>query len=658
MALVEQLRVRRPEHRPDPPPVRRLSRDLTAPTLPRLPAPASRRYRDSHPRTDTQATPTESTPCPSLALLAGSRSRSSCSRRPGGLPDLRRRPLRADHRSDLRGEAAVPAASRLPAEAGGEDVRFTTADGLRARRHLSSGDRTGARPGVIVFCHEYLSDRWSYPALRRSAARPRLRRLHVRLPEPRRERARPELPPAPVGDRPRGARPRGRAGLPAVAPRPRSGRGSASSASAGVGAPPWCVAAADPDVWGVITDGAVPDPRHDARLHPPLGRDLRRQPVSLEAACRRWVFQFVGWAGRVRSERRLNCRFPDVETAVGPALAPPLAHDPRREGRLHRPRDRPGPLRRGRRAKELWIVPEAKHNRCREVAPEAYDERVAGFFLAASRRRARGHASRGARTPGRGRRGASHDELARRCRGPGAAELASRRSIRRLADIARCLGALPCAHGPGRTRFGPRRVGRSARDADAGDPHRLFGSWIRGCDVRSGRRSSACRSSADRAAAGAGHSSSRPRAPTRSSATCSCAGSPGTPTASSAATTTSARSARPPTSAARCRSAATTGHEPYIERVRQGDLGALFGAGHRSPDVRDDLGHDEPAQDDPRHRGVARRLPRRLDDLGHPGLRRAPRHASSAASSRSSNSPATGARASRPPASPAARSPA
>ena len=42
-------------------------------------------------------------------------------------------------------------------------------------------------------------------------------------------------------------------------------------------------------------------------------------------------------------------------------------------------------------------------------------------------------------------------------------------------------------------------------------------------------------------------------------------------------------------------------HEPYIDRVRQGDTNALFGRGHRSPDVRDDLGHDQPAQDDSGH---------------------------------------------------------
>jgi hypothetical protein len=30
--------------------------------------------------------------------------------------------------------------------------------------------------------------------------------------------------------------------------------------------------------------------------------------------------------------------------------------------------------------KELWIVPRAKHNRCREVEPEAYADRVVSFL--------------------------------------------------------------------------------------------------------------------------------------------------------------------------------------------------------------------------------------------------------------------------------------
>jgi uncharacterized protein len=44
---------------------------------------------------------------------------------------------------------------------GGEDVRFRTKDGLSlAGTYLKA--RTPYRSGVVVFCHEYLSDRWSF----------------------------------------------------------------------------------------------------------------------------------------------------------------------------------------------------------------------------------------------------------------------------------------------------------------------------------------------------------------------------------------------------------------------------------------------------------------------------------------------------------------
>ena len=61
-------------------------------------------------------------------------------------------------------------------------------------------------------------------------------------------------------------------------------------------------------------------------------------------------------------------------------------------------------------------------------------------------------------------------------------------------------------------------------------------------------------------------------------------------------------------------------HEPYIDRVRQGDTNALFGHGTEVLDVRDDLGHDQPSQDDSGHHRSSRRLPRGLDDLGYPGV--------------------------------------
>ena len=39
---------------------------------------------------------------------------------------------------------------------------FTTDDGLSTRGKLPRGPADPTQAGVLVFCHEYLSDRWSY----------------------------------------------------------------------------------------------------------------------------------------------------------------------------------------------------------------------------------------------------------------------------------------------------------------------------------------------------------------------------------------------------------------------------------------------------------------------------------------------------------------
>ena len=93
-----------------------------------------------------------------------------------------------------------------------------------------------------------------------------------------------------------------------------------------------------------------------------------------------WIYSFLGWVSRLRSQRRLNCRFPDIETAVAPPLAAPVADDPRRARCLHRAGDRPLLFALAREPKEIWLVPDAKHNRCRECEPEAYAARVIEFL--------------------------------------------------------------------------------------------------------------------------------------------------------------------------------------------------------------------------------------------------------------------------------------
>lgn len=93
-----------------------------------------------------------------------------------------------------------------------------------------------------------------------------------------------------------------------------------------------------------------------------------------------WLFGFLAWRGRRGTERSLNCRFPGVESAVS-RLAP------RPWLMIHGQRDTyigseiaRDLFEHGEDPKELWLVPNAKHNRCRETAPDAYAAKLVGFL--------------------------------------------------------------------------------------------------------------------------------------------------------------------------------------------------------------------------------------------------------------------------------------
>ena len=124
----EQLRLRRPEHRPDPAHGSPADDGVAARCCARLPEsrPIASRFAPSN---RPPATSPESHTCPvprscSLVVLL-----ARGPRRPGGVPGLPGHPLRPDHRPDLRGEA-VFLPLRVAPEAGGEEVRFPTSDGL------------------------------------------------------------------------------------------------------------------------------------------------------------------------------------------------------------------------------------------------------------------------------------------------------------------------------------------------------------------------------------------------------------------------------------------------------------------------------------------------------------------------------------------------
>ena len=93
-----------------------------------------------------------------------------------------------------------------------------------------------------------------------------------------------------------------------------------------------------------------------------------------------WLFDFVSWAGRVRTQRRLGRKFADVERSITKLAPRPLLMIHGEKDNYIGPTIAKALFACAREPKELWIVPKAKHNRCREVDPRGYRERVEGFF--------------------------------------------------------------------------------------------------------------------------------------------------------------------------------------------------------------------------------------------------------------------------------------
>ncbi len=261
---------------------------------------------------------------------------------------------------------------------GGDDVRFRTSDDFELVGTYFRA-RTLRRTGVIVFCHEYLSDRWgalsyvdhlrdqgfdlfsfdfrnhgesavdpSYSPLQWVTDR-ELTDLNAALAY---LRTRPDADPAGVG-------------LFGVS------RGGGTAL---------CVAGRDPRVWGVITDGAFPTRGtmqayilRWAEIY--VGSRFLWKTVLPVA-----VFDLLGWVSRRRTEFKLGCRYASVERGVARL-------SPRPWLAIHGGRDNyigvdiaKGLFKRAGEPKELWVVEGAKHNRCREKDPVAYPERVSSFL--------------------------------------------------------------------------------------------------------------------------------------------------------------------------------------------------------------------------------------------------------------------------------------
>jgi pimeloyl-ACP methyl ester carboxylesterase len=266
---------------------------------------------------------------------------------------------------------------RVGPAARGEAVEFRTADGLRlAGTYLRA--RTPSRAGVMIYCHEFLSDRWSYRPyidhLRdlgfdiftfdfrnhgESESEPGYEPMHWASDREVRDlraalaylRTRPDRDPSGFG-----LFGVSRGGTSALLTTPR-----------------------ERDVWGVITDGAFPTigtmmvfVLRWAELY--LPNPIVRNSIP------KWLYRILARAGRRRSEWRRGCRFPDVEKAVARLAPRPWLMIHGQRDTYIRPEIAEELFERGNGPKEIWLVPDAKHNRCREREPEAYAGRLLDFI--------------------------------------------------------------------------------------------------------------------------------------------------------------------------------------------------------------------------------------------------------------------------------------
>ena len=203
--------------------------------------------------------------------------------RAGGVPDLCRRSAtrRSSAGSSRRSRSSCRSASPPADRRRRGPLPHRRRPG--ARRHLPAppGPRRGS--GVLVFCHEYLSDRWSFrpTPITCATSASTSSRFDFRNHGESDERPATTSPLQWVTDH-EVRDLRGGAGLPPVPPRSRSGRVRPLRDQPGRGHRPGR-RGRGPRRLGRRHRRSLPDPRDDARLHPPLGGDLCRQSVLLEA---------------------------------------------------------------------------------------------------------------------------------------------------------------------------------------------------------------------------------------------------------------------------------------------------------------------------------------------------------------------------------------
>ena len=267
---------------------------------------------------------------------------------------------------------------RISPTTDGEELRFPTRDGLSiAATYFKT--TAARRLGVIVFSHEYLGDRWS--AL---AYASHLRDLGFDLFSfDYRNHGQSDVEPTykPLQWVTNHELLDLRAALTYLRSRPdRDAAGVGLFGVSRGGSAALCVGGKDPGVWGIVTDGAFPT-KGTMVAYIARWAEIYVDSKTIWAHMPKIVFEFLSWAARKRSEVRLKCRFPSVERATARLAPRPLLMIHGGKDAYIGPKIAQGLFELAGEPKELWVVPKAKHNRCRETEGAAYLDRIGDFFL-------------------------------------------------------------------------------------------------------------------------------------------------------------------------------------------------------------------------------------------------------------------------------------
>ncbi len=266
---------------------------------------------------------------------------------------------------------------RLDPVPGGEDCSFETEDGLQlAGTYFKTN--APSRAGVVVFCPEFLSDRWSFLSYGQELLDEGYDLFSFDFRNHGESQSEHDYEPLPwISDREAIDL---RAALAHVLARPDADpAGLALFGISRGGSTALCVAADEPRVWAVVTDGAFPT-RGTLRVYMCRWAEVYLPWKWLARNVPMWVIDVVWWFSHHQSQNRLNRRFLDVEGAV-PRLAP------RPWFMIHGGRDTYIPpsvaqdlFARAGDPKQSWVVPGARHNRCKEIQPEEYTSRLLAFL--------------------------------------------------------------------------------------------------------------------------------------------------------------------------------------------------------------------------------------------------------------------------------------